>query len=216
VKVAQTPDENLASEVAYVKSLAEEGRNAPLVGGVLYLIWGIVIGVAAFATWLRAASIVPLPDFVGGAAFWIAALAIGWGLCFFLGPRIRAKPGALTIGNRTAMSTWFGVGVFMLIYWFTLLLLRDKFTADGVTPHTLFGTMFPIAFGVYGIAFYATATAARLEWMRGFAVAAWIFSVASLYYFADDRQLLVAAVGSVICAVLPGLLLMRREPNDIV
>lgn len=214
--MAQTPSEDIASEIAYVKSLAEEGRNAPLVGGVLYLIWGIVIGVGAFATWLRAASIVPFPDFVGGAAFWIAALAIGWGLSFFLGPKIRLKPGAMTIGNRTAMSAWFGVGVFLLIYWVALLLLHDKFTADGVKPFALFGTMFPVAFGVYGIAFYATATAARLDWMRGFAVAAWIFSFASLYYFADDRQLLVAAAGSVICAVLPGVLLMRREPGEIV
>jgi hypothetical protein len=214
--MAPTPDNDLAGEIAYVKTLAEEGRNAPLVGGALYVIWGVVIGLASLLTWLGAAEIVALPSFIGGLVFWIIVLAVGWGLSFFIGAKIGAKPGALTIGNRTATSAWFGVGLFLLIYWLALIALRDRFAAGGVAPGAMFGTMFPVAFGVYGIAFYATATAARLDWMRGFAVAAWIFSVASLYYFSDAKQLLVAAVGSFICAALPGLLLMRREPSDIV
>lgn len=214
--MAKVANDDLAREIAYVKTLAEEGRSAPLVGGVLYVIWGAVIGVAAFVTWLRAADLVPLPEFIGGAAFWAVAIALGWGLSFSLGPRIGAKPGALTIGNKTAMSAWLGVGVFLLIYWLALLALHDNFTSDGVRPYALFSTMFPVAFGVYGIAFFATATAAQLDWMRGFAIAAWVFSVSSLYYFGDDRQLLVAAVGSLVCAFLPGLLLMRREPSEIV
>ncbi len=214
--MASASKDDLAGEIAYVKTLAEEGRNAPLVGGVLYVVWGVVIGLASLMTWLRSASILVLPDFVGGMPFWIAALAIGWGASFFLRDKIGAKPGALTVGNKTAMSAWFGVGVFLLIYWAALLVLHDNFVADGVKPYVLFGTVFPVAFGVYGIAFLATATAARLDWMRGFAVASWLFSVASLYYFSDPKQLLVAAVGSILCAALPGILLMRREPSDIV
>jgi hypothetical protein len=76
--------------------------------------------------------------------------------------------------------------------------------------------MFPIAFGLYGVAFYATAVAARLDWMRGFAIAAWIFSVAALYFIGDARQLLLGAVGSLVCAVLPGFILIRREPSDVI
>lgn len=208
--------EDLAGEIAYVKTLAEEGRNAPLVGGVLYVIWGAVIGVASLLTWLRVAAGVALPGFVGGSWFWLAASAIGWALSFRLGPKIGAKPGALTIGNRTANAAWLGVGVFLLIYWLALLFTHDRFTGDGVRDYALFGTIFPVAFGVYGIAFFATATAARLPWMRGFAVAAWIFSVASLYFFGDDKQLLIAAAGSFVCAAFPGLILMRRQPSDIV
>lgn len=214
--MAPAPNDDLAGEIAYVKALAEEGRNAPLVGGALYLIWGLVIGVAAFVTWLRAAEIVALPSFVGGLLFWVIALAAGWGLSFFIGPKIGAKPGALTVGNRTAKAAWFGVGVFLLIYWLALIALEGRFAAAGVPPGAMFGTMFPVAFGVYGIAFHTTATAARLDWMRGFAIAAWIFSIASLYYLADATQFLIAAAGSFICAALPGLLLMRREPSDIV
>lgn len=214
--MAESSKQDLAGEIAYVKTLAEEGANAPLVGGVLYVIWGAVIGAASLITWLRAASIVELPGFVGGVWFWIGAFAIGWALCFMFGAKIGSKPGALTIGNQTASAAWLGVGAFLMIYWLALLATHDRFTGEGIAPYALFGTMFPVAFGVYGIAFFATATAARLPWMRGIAIAAWIFSVASLFYFGDSKQLLIAAAGSFICAALPGLILMRREPNDIV
>ncbi|MEZ5914236.1 MAG: hypothetical protein R3C42_01235 [Parvularculaceae bacterium] len=158
----------------------------------------------------------PACRLVGGTGFWIGVFVFGWAVCFLAGRKVGAKPGALTIGNRTAMSAWFGVGIFMLVYWFSLLAFHGNFEAEGIKPYALFNTMFPVAFGVYGIAFYATATAARLDWLRGFALAAWIFSVASLYYLGDVRQIVVAGVGSLVCAALPGLILMRREPSEIV
>lgn len=213
--MSSTPHKDLASEIAYVKTLAEEGRNAPLVGGVLYVIWGAVIGAAAMLTYLRIIDVIKI-EFVGDLGFWIGALAIGWGASFLIGRRRGLKPGALTIGNRTATSAWFAVGIYVSIFWIAAVLFRGHFASVGIDPRTIFGLMFPIAFGLYGIAFYATATAARLDWMRGFALAAWIFSIASLYFINDARHFLIGAAGSFICAVLPGLILMRREPSDIV
>jgi len=214
--MASDKKDNLASEIAYVKTLAEEGRNAPLIGGVFYVVWGVTLALACLLTWLRAAEIDGVPDFIGGIGFWIAVFIVGWGISFYFGRKIGAKPGAMTIGNRTAMAAWCGVGVFMLVYWFSLLAFHGNFESEGIKPYALFNTMFPIAFGVYGIAFFATATAARLDWLRGFAVSAWIFSVASLYFMGDAKQIIVAGAGSLICAALPGYILMRREPSDIV
>ncbi len=213
--MTRNADQDLAGEIAYVKTLAEEGRNAPLVGGVLYVIWGAVIAVAALLTYLEAAGTLALP-FVGGLWFWLGALAIGWAASFTFGPRAIRKPGALTIGNKTASAAWFAIGVFMSIFWVASMAFVGHFKSSGVDPHFVFGLMFPVAFGLYGVAFYATAVAARLDWMRGFAAASWIFSIASLYFIGDARQLLAGAAGGVICAILPGLMLMRREPSDIV
>lgn len=213
--MAPTSSEDLASEIAYVKTLAEEGRNAPLVGGVLYLAWGVIIASAAFLTYLRMIDAIKI-SFVGDFGFWIGALAIGWGVSFLHGRRKWAKPGALTIGNRTANSAWLAVGLYVSLFWAAALAFRGHFDSIGIDPGTIFGMMFPIAFGLYGIAFYATAVAARLDWMRGFAVAAWIFSLACLYFIGDPRHFLAGAAGSVICAALPGVILMRREPNAIV
>lgn len=205
----------LAGEVAYVKALAEEGRNAPLVGGVLFLIWGALMGLAALATYASASGAIDVP-FVGGLWFWVAALVVGWAASFYYGARSGAKPGALTVGNKTARAAWTAVGVFMSVFWIAAIIFKTRLAGAGFETRFVFGLMFPLAFGLYGIAFFATAAAARLDWMRGFAIASWMFSVAALYFIGDARQFLVGAAGSLLCAGLPGLLLMRREPSEIV
>lgn len=205
----------LAGEVAYVKALAEEGRNAPLVGGVLYVIWGVAMAISALATWASASGFIALP-FIGGLWFWVASFVIGWLASFIIGRKSMSKPGALTVGNKTARAAWIAVGVFMSLFWIAAMLFQGRLAAAGFEPRFLYGLMFPIAFGLYGIAFFATAVAARLDWMRGFVLASWIFSVAALYFIGDARQFLVGAAGSLLCAALPGVLMMRREPSEIV
>lgn len=213
--MSKSPGGDLADEIAYVKTLAEEGRNAPLVGGVLYVIWGAVIAAAAMLSYLAETGVIALP-FVGSLWFWLAALGVGWALSFAVAGRSARKPGALTIGNKTASAAWLAIGVFMSIFWLAAMIFRGHFKSSGIEPGLVFGLMFPIAFGLYGIAFYATAVAARLDWMRGFSFAAWIFSIAALYWVGDEKQFLVGVAGSVVCALLPGMILMRREPSDIV
>jgi hypothetical protein len=207
--------ERLESDAAYVRALAEEGAEAPLVGGVLYVIWGLVIAVASLVGFLNAYGIVAMP-LVGGVRYWLAAFILGWLATFAFGRRVIGKPGALTVGNRTAAAAWLAVGVFLSLFWIAAMIFGGRLRTAGVEPQVIFGLMFPVAFGVYGIAFYATAVAARLSWMRGFALAAWLFFLAALYHVGDARQLLVGAAGSLICAVLPGFLLMRQEPSEIV
>lgn len=208
-------NEALAGEIAYVKALAEEGRNAPLVGGVLYVIWGVAMAAAALATYASVSGLIALP-FVGGLWFWVASLVIGWAASFVIGGKSMTKPGALSVGNKTARAAWIAVGVFMSVFWIAAMLFQGRLASAGFEARFLFGLMFPVAFGLYGVAFFATAVAARLDWMRGFAIAAWIFSVAALYFAGDARQFLVGAAGSLLCAGLPGVLMMRREPSEIV
>ncbi len=45
-----TRDEMLA-DLAYARTLAEEGRNAPLLGGAYLLFWGALNSIAFFAHW---------------------------------------------------------------------------------------------------------------------------------------------------------------------
>ena len=213
--MTRTDPQDLAGELAYVKTLAEEGRNAPLVGGAIYLIWGVVIAAASLLNYFAFTGALSLP-FFGGLWFWVAAFAAGWGSSIAYGARRRGAPGALTIGNKTASAAWLAVGLFLSIFWIAAMAFRGHFTSVGIEPGYVFGLIFPIAFGAYGIAFFATAVAARLDWMRGFAGAAWIFSIAALYFIGDEKQFLIGAAGSLVCAALPGVLLMRREPSDTI
>lgn len=207
--------DNIHDDLAYVKALAEEGRDTPLVGGIMYVIWGGLIGAAALISyaadvgWINAA-------FATGYPIWLTAIGLGWVLSFAVGRGAHRKPGATTLGNKTAASVWCAVGIFMTGFWLTLMLVHDNFTGAGVPPYFLFGLMFPIAFGLYGVAFFATSTAGRVGWLRWVAVAAWIFSGVALALLGSVHQLLVGAIGSFVCAMAPGLILMRNEPSEIV
>lgn len=204
---------DLAGDIALVRTLAEEGRNAPLVNGVLYAIWGGVIAIASLLEYLSVVGMLPAGGAIGFFMryLWLAAIAGGWALSFALGGRADRKPGASTIGNRTANAVWLGVGIFITLLWIANLLSPVIPGAEHRVGRSI--SMFPVVFGVYGVAFFATASAARLPWMRGVAVASWIFCLASYYFIGADEQLLVGAAGSIVVALLPGIALMRRAPQ---
>lgn len=205
----------IASELAYVRALAEEGRFAPLLGGRIYVLWGSLMALAAFATWLDAIGVAGFEN-VAGWTIWLAAGAVGWGVSFLFSARARRMPGAATVGNRTARAAWLAVGLFVSLFFATLMLVHDDYVGVGLPRYFLFSLMFPVAFGLYGVAFFATAAAARATWFRYVAILAWGFSIGGMFLLASPHQMLLAAAGSVCCAVLPGAALMRGEPRDIV
>lgn len=206
---------DLASELAYVRSLAEEGRDAPLIGGVYYLLWGGLMGVASAISYLGVNDILNLGP-VGMIAPWVVAGVLGWTASLLIGRGASRKPGAMTLGNRTAQSVWLAVGILMTVFWAAVMIVHDDFTAYGVPAYFLFSLMFPVAFGVYGVAFFATAVAARLNWLKGFAVMSWVFCILSMFLLGSDMQFLVGSAGCFLCAALPGAVLMRGEPKEII
>jgi len=207
--------DDIRDDLAYVKALAEEGRDTPLVGGVLYVIWGALIGITSLVSYAIGQGWVD-PGPVRDVWPWVIAIGVGWALSFYTGRKTHSKPGAATLGNKTAMAVWFAIGIFSTGFWVTLMMVHNNFTAVGVPPYFLFGLMFPLAFGLYGVAFFATATAARTPWLAGVAVIAWVFSAASLVLMANANQMLVGALGSFVCILAPGIILMRNEPSEIV
>ncbi len=213
--MSHPPDADLASDLAYVRSLAEEGAHAPLVGGRFYVIWGGLMAAASLLVYLNAIGVTKF-GVAGFMAPWFLALAIGWGLSFLISRGVREKPGAATLGNKTAGSVWFAVGVFMTMFFGALLFAHDNYVGAGVPAYFLFSLLYPIGFGVYGVAFMATAVAARLTWLKYFAAASWAFSACSLFFLASAHQFLIGAVGLVICTLAPGILLMRREPSEVI
>lgn len=208
-------NDQLKSDFEFVKTLAQEGHDTPLVSGSFYVLWGGLMGIAALLSYADDIGIINLGP-VDGYGPWVGAFIIGWATSFFMGPRTGAKPGASTLGNQVARAVWFSVGIFSSLFWITLMFVHDNFSAYGVPDYFLFGMMFPIAFGLFGVAFYSTATASRTPWLKWFGFAAWGFSSLSLAMMVNPHQMLVCGVGVIVCAVVPGILLIRGEASDIV
>lgn len=207
--------DDIRDDLAYVRALAEEGRDTPLVNGVFYVIWGALMGAAALVAYAHAADWLDLGAY-GDLGPWVTAFVLGWIFSFLYGRKAVAKPGAATIGNRTAAAVWLSVGMFVSLFWIALMIVHDDFVQIGVPNYFLFNLMFPIGFGLYGVAFSATAAAARLRWPYGFALLSWGFSVLSLMYMGRMETFLIAAAGFFLCAMVPGIVFMRNEPSEIV
>ena len=210
---SETGADDPRTALAEMRALAEEGRDAPLINGFMYVLWGGLIGAAALVVFANNMGWINLGS-AGGYAPWLLAIGGGWILSFFYGPKFARKRGAATIGNRTAMSVWFAVGLSLTGFWLMLMAAHDNFTHIGVPPYFLFNLMFPVAFVLYGVAFFATATAARAPWLRWIALIAWVCAAASLALMGSGYQMLIAAIGSFACALVPGLILMRGESKD--
>jgi hypothetical protein len=99
--------EEMLADLAYARTLAEEGRHAPLLGGAYLLFWGL-LNAAAFAAQyaiLEGA----LPHLAGASVAQCSGLAMAssrpsaWRFCA-CGPR--SKPGLTAIGTRAERALW--------------------------------------------------------------------------------------------------------------
>jgi|GEM_PF-1015637 len=210
---SETVSDDPRTVLAEMRTLAKEGRDAPLINGFMYVLWGGLIGAAALVVFANDKGWLDLGR-AGAYAPWLIAIGAGWVLSFYFGPKFARKRGAATIGNRTAMSVWFAVGLSMTGFWFMLMFAHDNFVHLGVPPYFLYNLMFPLSFILYGVAFFATATAARTQWLRWVALLAWVYAALSFALMGSVYQMLIAAFGSFACALLPGLILMRGESKD--
>jgi hypothetical protein len=203
--------EELLQDLAYARTLAEEGRHAPLLGGSYLVFWGVLNAVAFAAHWGILEGFLPL---VGGAAFAILWLSYGVVAAigmFFLRRRTREKPGLTSIGSRAERAMWTGAAIALGAVVIGSI-TRMVMTQDPAAPNAIFGA----AFALYGAVLFGVAVLSEQAWLKRFA---WLsVGVAGLLcMFANQNWAYVsAAVGSLLVLAWPGVILLRREPSAIV
>ena len=205
---------NTQEDLAYVRAMAEEGRNVPLVGGVHFMLWGGIIGTAALISWFDKGGIISLP--FNDIWLWTGAVALGWIAGLLMGRRTARAPGATTFGNKTAAAAWFGCGAFITIFWFSIL-FAEMLGVNGEFPVGYLGmAMFPVVFGLYGLAFLVTSVATNSSWMKWVAYASWAISSALIFSVGTYHFLLLSALGTYAVVFVPGYILVKNQPSTIV
>lgn len=205
-----TRDE-LASDLAYVRAMAEEGRHAPLLGGSHFLFWGALNATAYVLHWGVLEGVVPLGD---GATF--AFLWSGYGIIaaigmMALGARYRDKPGRSSLGVRAEGAIWNGVGIAIGIVAIGCI-GRMVLEGDNQAPN---GIMAPVL-ALFGAALTATGIMARERWLLLFAAVGYAAALL-LGVFANAAWAYpVAAAANIVVLAIPGITLLRREPASIV
>jgi hypothetical protein len=207
---AMTREEAL-QDLAYARALAEEGRHAPLLGGAYFVFWGVLNALAFTVHWAVLDGRLPHAGGLAFAAVWVAYGAVAGIGMTVLKQRIRQKPGLTTIGVRAEAAMWSGAALAILAV-VVGSIVRMIIDADPTAPNAIFGA----AFALYGAALFGTAKLSRESWLAAFA---WLsFAVAgTLCLFANQSwAYLTAAVGSMLVLLVPGIILLRREPSAVV
>lgn len=205
-----TRDE-LLNDVANARTLAEEGRQAPLIGGAYLVLFGVLLAVTYSLHWaiFTGAWGIIVPDMVG--AIWCGFGVVAWLGCALLQRRGRDKPGRASIGNRVDRLLWTGVAITILTVTLATV-LRSVLIGDDNAPNAIMAA----GFGLYGLALHVTSAMSSQRWLQPFAALAWAASAAMWFFIETPAIYLLAAAAAIVVLLIPGIIQMRREPSALV
>ena len=198
------------SDLEYVRTMTEAGRKAPLLGGRIYLHWGLLLPIAYVVQWAVLTGEFGLPP-ITLLYLWVATSVIGVGGMVLLVRSLEKKPGKGAINNQVEATVWTTAGFAIFAYAVGVLIA----TTVAGQPAWLWDLILSVAFGGYGIALITTGSVAGVSWMRIPAtlsiIAAGVVPVLAgrpeVYLFAATTVLAVSAV--------PGVILMISEPKSL-
>ncbi len=203
--------EEMLDDLAYARTLAEEGRHAPLIGGAFLVLFGALLSIAWTMHWAL------ITGQFGASLSWNPGLLwLGFGVAAGVGvllvsASVRKKAGGTAIGNRTDRAVWQAAsGAIFAVVAGTLLaaILRGEHHA----PDAIMAA----CFGFYGIALSTTARIAGLRWLGAFGLLAFVFSAALWAVNTEPWAYLLAAAAAVVVLIAPGIIIIRHEPSAIV
>jgi hypothetical protein len=200
----------IQDDIAYMRSLAQEGRHAPLLAGPILITAAIVFGGASLGQWALQSDVLDISPWaqlwlwIGSGAVFAVALTMLIG-------RMKGKPGINSAGNKAVGAAWSGVGYGIFVTWLALVALSFKtgnWSWMAVMPTTVLVA--------YGSAWMIGAAMTKTRWMSVTALAAYAGAVAVAWFIDSAMIYPVFTVVLMAVALVPGIILMRQEPSEIV
>lgn len=202
--------QTLQDDIAYMRALAHEGRHAPLLAGPVLVAAAVIFGAANLGQWAIQSGVVSVSPWAQ-LWLWIGAGVVFAGVLTVLIGRMKGKPGYNSSGNTAVGAAWSGVGYGIFVTWLGLVALAVK---SGDWRWMM--AMPTIVLVAYGSAWMVGAAMTRTRWMTMTALLSYAGAVA-VAWFADSPAIyLVFTVVLAAVALIPGLILMRQEPSEVV
>jgi hypothetical protein len=201
----------IRDDLAFMRALAQEGRRAPLLIGHNLMVGGVALGTTCLVCWAIAAHVLALPRW-WEAGIWAIVTPLYMFYCYVRRTQWRnAQPGATAITNRAVQAAWRGVG-------YSLLILA---VATGVAAYQMktmapFGLFPSIIMAFYGLGWMVAAAMSETKWLHTVSVASFIMAVLLAFVSDTKAGYVVMAAALYLLMALPGWLLTRAEPSDVV
>lgn len=197
-------------DIAWLKSLAEAGARAPLIGGRYLVLWGGLSVFATLAHGLVIARLLPVPVASVGL-IWLVYGIVGGVASRLIGGGLADKPGAASAANRVSRAAWTTVGFGIFGYLLAIVLWTSAFGA----PVLLFDSILTIALFGYAFAFSVTAALSGSKWLYGPALLSGLAAMATPVLYGGAVLYFSASAVILVSAVLPGAAMMMREPGKV-
>jgi len=202
--------QSVHDDIAYMKALAQEGRQAPLLGGSVLIAAGLVFGLASIIHYGIDSGIIALPP-VAYAVLWGAAMLIFFAVLTIQSRRFGSRPGAQSAANRAAGAGWMGVGLGIFVMSLSMAVIGWKVKSE--IPAMIFPSLI---FALYGSGWAVSATMSDQKWQWNLAIGCWIAAPLIAFLTGSPLMWLGYAAGLFLFAVLPGVLLVRQEPSEVI
>lgn len=190
----------LRDDIAFMKSLAEAGRDRPMAGGSILLMCGLVFGAASLAVWYLSA--------VQGLGGWMY-LAV-WGsatvaFAILLPWLIRRLPKTAGAYQTASGVAWSAVGLSIFFIWASLMVISVKLEIPDLM------VVFPsILMALYGGAWWVGAVLLRQRWLHAVAFGSFAMAVVNGWYADGPAMWLIYGVSLLALLAAPGWVLMRQ------
>ncbi|HEY1072756.1 hypothetical protein [Brevundimonas sp.] len=202
--------QSVHDDIAYMKALAQEGRRAPLLGGSILITAGLVFGLASIAAYGIDSGILNVPP-VAYAVLWGGAMLVFFLVMTLQIRRIGNKPGAQSAANRASGAGWMGVGLGVFVMSLSMAVIGWK--TQSAIPSLIFPSLI---FALYGSGWAVSATMSDQKWQWKLAIGCWIAAPLIAFLTGSPLMWLGYAAGLFLFALLPGVLLVRQEPSEVI
>jgi len=202
--------QSVHDDIAYMKALAQEGRQAPLLGGSILISAGVIFGLASIVAYGIDSGILDVPP-VAYAILWGGAMLAFFAVLIWQIRKTDRKPGAQSAANRASGAGWMGVGLGIFVMSLSMAVIGWK------THSTIPSLIFPsLIFALYGSGWAVSATMSDQKWQWKLAIACWIAAPLIAFLTGSPLMWLAYAAGLFLFALVPGVLLVRQEPSEVI
>ncbi len=203
-------NQEVKENLGYLKELAEQGSNAPLLGGRVGLMWTGLLVPTLLIHGLAATGKIGFPVQNIGM-LWMGFGIVGGILSALLARGLDKKPGSGSLGNRIESISWPVTAV--LIFAFAISIAVAVMTQGA--GHELFNMIVPFAFGLGAVNMILLGRITRQSFLTMSGIASGLFMILTAIFIQNPNLYFVAAAGVVVTGILPGLIQMRKEPANV-